>query len=321
MENGESLNMVDSVSDDVLLAPFYYIRRMPGKQIRSELSKAFNHWLRIEESKLSTIMELVEMLHNASLMIDDIEDNSVLRRGLPVTHNIYGVPATINAANYVYFMALSKCVQLGHPRAIEIFSEKMLELHRGQGKELHWRDTHTCPTETEYENMVKQKTGGLFSLAVQLMQLFSKHTTDFTDLVNNLAVYFQIRDDYINLTSADYAKQKSFAEDLTEGKFSHPIISALTSIRDANDEILAILRQRTTDNEVKKYCISLIKDRGGFRATEARLVAVMVSIKRNLGDLPENPFVSLLLKKIDIMSDEVKNAERSNGEEHIVQQK
>ena len=43
------------------------------------------------------------MLHNASLLIDDIQDNSKLRRGVPVAHNIYGVPLTINAANYIYF--------------------------------------------------------------------------------------------------------------------------------------------------------------------------------------------------------------------------
>uniref|UniRef100_A0A1I7ZR54 Geranylgeranyl pyrophosphate synthase n=1 Tax=Steinernema glaseri TaxID=37863 RepID=A0A1I7ZR54_9BILA len=321
MENGGSCEAGAPVSDDILLAPYYYIRRMPGKQIRSELSRAFNYWLEIEEVKLNTIMELVEMLHNASLMVDDIEDSSVLRRGLPVTHNVYGIPATINAANYVYFMALSKCLQLGHPRAIEIFTEQMLELHRGQGKELHWRDTHTCPSESEYDLMVKQKTGGLFSLAVQLMQLFSTCTSDFVDLINNLAVYFQIRDDYINLTSTEYAKQKSFAEDLTEGKFSYPIISALTPGRDKNDEIITILRRRTTDNDVKKYCISLIEERGGFRSTEEKLVTVMADIERNIRALPKNPLLEFLVKKINIMADQGKNAQCNNGEDHVVQQK
>lgn len=47
--------------------------------------------------------------------IDDIEDNSILRRGVPVAHSIYGVPSTINAANYVLFLALEKVQQLGHP--------------------------------------------------------------------------------------------------------------------------------------------------------------------------------------------------------------
>ncbi|KAJ1364948.1 hypothetical protein KIN20_025145 [Parelaphostrongylus tenuis] len=83
------------------------------------------------------------------------QDNSVLRRGLPVTHHIYGTPRTINAANYVYFIALEKCAQLSD-KAVTIFAEQMLELHRGQGKELYWRDTVTCPTEVEYEEMIVQ---------------------------------------------------------------------------------------------------------------------------------------------------------------------
>ena len=57
---------------------------------------------------MSQIGEVVEMLHNASLMIDDIEDDSILRRGIPVAHKIYGVPHTINSANYVYFLGLQK---------------------------------------------------------------------------------------------------------------------------------------------------------------------------------------------------------------------
>ncbi|TMS37878.1 hypothetical protein L596_004718 [Steinernema carpocapsae] len=320
MENGTNRHHSCSPdSEENLLAPYHYIRQMPGKHIRSELAKAFNVWLQIDPVKLDKIMELVEMLHNASLMIDDIEDNSVLRRGLPVTHNVYGVPSTINTANYIYFMALSKCIQLDHPQAIVIFTEKMLELHRGQGKELYWRDSYTCPTEEDYELMVKQKTGGLFSLAVQLMQLFSTSSEDFTHLVNNLALYFQIRDDYVNLTSLEYAKEKSFAEDLTEGKFSYPIINAILSKHKTDERIMNILRRRTTDNDVKRYCISLIREQGAFGATESKLIRIMEDIVANVDALQGNSLLSALLKKIDIMSgsNKVEHVQSENGEEKV----
>lgn len=68
------------------------------------------------------------MLHNASLMVDDIEDNSVMRRGVPVTHSVYGVPRTINSANYIYFRALEKCNSLQHPHAVIIFTGKFIFL-------------------------------------------------------------------------------------------------------------------------------------------------------------------------------------------------
>jgi hypothetical protein len=57
-----------------------------------------------------------------------------------------------------------------------VFTEQVLELHRGQGMEIYWRDNYSCPTEAEYRLMTCRKTGGLFNLAVRLMQLFSSST-------------------------------------------------------------------------------------------------------------------------------------------------
>ncbi|CAI4228015.1 unnamed protein product [Auanema sp. JU1783] len=281
------MNGMESVDDEVsLLAPFEYIRTMSGKQIRSKLSLAFNEWLDVEHSLLTSIMEIVEMLHNASLMIDDIEDSSVLRRGLPVTHSIYGTPRTINTANYVYFVALEKCLKLNSQEATQIFTEQLLELHKGQGKELFWRDSLICPNENQYEMMVIQKTGGLFFLAVRLMSLFSTKKKDFHNLLRLLALYFQIRDDYLNLVSSDMAKLKTVAEDLTEGKFSFPIIHSIQNFANKHDDpVLNILRQRTTSVDVKQYCIKLMEERGSFRYTVERL--------NNLSEQINNELVSL----------------------------
>lgn len=65
--------------------------------------------------------------------------------------------------------------------------------------EIYWRDNFTCPTESEYKQMTIRKTGGLFMLAIRLMQLFSESQQDFSKLTAILGLYFQIRDDYCNL--------------------------------------------------------------------------------------------------------------------------
>jgi geranylgeranyl diphosphate synthase type 3 len=59
---------------------------------------------------------------------------------------------------------------MGNPNLIVIFTEELLNLHRGQGMELHWRDSLQCPSEADYLEMVDNKTGGLFRLAIKLMQ-------------------------------------------------------------------------------------------------------------------------------------------------------
>ena len=69
-----------------LLEPLAYLLQVPGKNIRKKLLHAFNLWMNVEATKVHEIGEIVQMLHNASLLVDDIEDNSILRRGIPVAH-------------------------------------------------------------------------------------------------------------------------------------------------------------------------------------------------------------------------------------------
>lgn len=267
--------------DAILLEPFAYIQQIPGKQFRAKMALAFNHWLNIPDEKLTAIGEVVQMMHNSSLL------------GIPVAHKIYGIASTINAGNYVLVLALAKVHSLGHPLAQQVVTEQLLELHRGQGMEIYWRDNFICPTEAEYKQMVIRKTGGLFMLAIRLMQLFSDDKKDFTKLTAILGLSFQIRDDYCNLTSKDYSDNKSYCEDLTEGKFSFPVIHAVLNQKDR--QVLHILRQRTQDVEVKRYCVSLLEKLGSFKYTAEVLEMLDTEARAEIERLGENPIMQSLL--------------------------
>ncbi|KAJ3339804.1 Geranylgeranyl pyrophosphate synthase [Gonapodya sp. JEL0774] len=217
--------------EEILLEPFNYLIQHAGKELRSRLIEAFDIWLKVPTEKLTIVKSAVEMLHTASLL-----------------------------GNYVYFLALEKILKLQCPRAVEIFTEELLNLHRGQGMDLYWRDTVTCPSEEEYMEMVSNKTGGLLRLAVKLMQALSESKVDYVPLVNLIGKFYQIRDDYLNLQSSQYAENKGFAEDLTEGKFSFPIIHCIrTDTR--NRQMLNILKQRSADTSVKKYAVDELMQR------------------------------------------------------------
>jgi len=172
---------------------------------------------------------------------------------------------------------------LGNQEATNIFAEELVNLHKGQGFDIFWRDNNNCPTESEYKSMVSNKTGGLFRLAVRLMQVFSENKIDFIPLVNYLGLYFQIRDDYINLQSSQYMANKSFCEDITEGKFSLPIIHSIRSSPE-DSKLLKILKQRTEDVDLKKYALSIMEKTGSFEYTKRELQQyyelIMNEIKR-----------------------------------------
>ncbi|PVI01463.1 geranylgeranyl pyrophosphate synthetase [Periconia macrospinosa] len=248
----------------ILLGPYDYLVGHPGKDIRRQCIAAFNKWLKVPADRLEVITRVVDMLHTSSLLVDDVEDNSLLRRGIPVANSIYGVAQTINTANYVYFKALQELISMGNPALVQIYSEELLNLHRGQGMELHWRDSLTCPSESDYLEMVDNKTGGLFRLAIKLMQAESAVNVDCAPLVSTIGLLFQILDDHLNLSpSSGYSDLKGLCEDLTEGKFSFPVIHAIHA-DPANRILYNILKQKTTDEEVKRYALKYLEKKGSF---------------------------------------------------------
>ncbi|KAI3333541.1 isoprenoid synthase domain-containing protein [Ustulina deusta] len=290
--------------EETVMGPFNYLFSHPGKDIRAQLVSAFNVWLGVPEDTLDIISNVVAMLHTSSLLVDDVEDNSSLRRGLPVAHKIYGTAQTINSANYVYFCALQELQKLKNPAALTIFSEELVNLHRGQGMDLYWRDSLTCPSEDEYLEMVGNKTGGLFRLAIKLMQAESGVRLDCVPLVNILGIIFQIQDDYRNLSSPKYEENKGFCEDLTEGKFSFLIIHSIRA-NPLNQQLLNILKQKTTDDTVKRYAVNYMESTGSFEYTSKVLDVLIARARRTAdelggGDAQKNFKIHDILDKLGV---------------------
>ncbi|KAG9050356.1 geranylgeranyl pyrophosphate synthetase [Tulasnella sp. UAMH 9824] len=301
-----------SQSDErTVLEPHAYVSSMPGKDIRGKMIEAFNLWLHVPEETLTTIAKVVGMLHNASLLVDDVEDDSQLRRGIPVAHKIYGVPQTINSANYVYFLAYQELFKLRErdrqsgdiPPKVELdrmVTEELMNLHRGQGLDLFWRDTLTCPTEEQYIAMVNNKTGGLFRLAIKLMMAKSTSDVDYVPLVNLIGVYFQIRDDYMNLQSSEYTDNKGYCEDLTEGKFSFPIVHSVRADT-SNRQILNVLSKRPGTPTMKRYAVNYMRDRtASFEYTRGVLDKLDKQARAEVARLGGNPKLEAILDALQV---------------------
>lgn len=237
----------------MIMEPYTYLDERPGKEFRSHLLDAFHVWMpSVASEALTHIKAMVRRLHHASLMMDDVEDASDMRRGAPAAHTVFGIAQTINTANYAYFQVLSDMARM-EPRALPALIREIEWLHRGQGLELYWRDHATCPTESEYVDMVVHKTGGLFRLALCMMEsVADTDAAPFMPLANLLGLLFQIRDDYLNL------QPPSACDDITEGKFSFPIIHA---VRAAKDHTLrTILQQHTQDPMLKQQAVAYMED-------------------------------------------------------------
>jgi len=179
-------------------------------------------------------------------------------------------------------------------------TDELLSLHRGQGLELFWRDSLTCPTEEEYVDMVHGKTGGLLRIAIKLMMLSSTSDVDYVPLVNLIGVYFQIRDDYMNLQSTQYSSNKGFCEDLTEGKFSFPVVHAIRADT-SNRQVLNVLQKRPTTPTTKTYIVSYMRESTkSFDYTLSVMASLESQAHQEIARLGGNAHLTKIIDKLHV---------------------
>jgi octaprenyl-diphosphate synthase len=181
------------------------------------------------------LVPLVEFPHNASLIHDDIEDNSAQRRGKPAIHLLYGGDTAINSGCFLYFLPLA-CIEAWDAPAEAkngvwaLWAEHMRRLHLGQSMDIAWhRDFYSLPSIEEYVLMCRLKTGCLARFAALLGAFCSGRYSECCgaaercgDAAEKLGVGFQILDDVKNLGSGIPGKERG--DDIVEGKKSLPVL-------------------------------------------------------------------------------------------------
>lgn len=180
------------------------------------------------------VTPLVEFPHTASLIHDDIEDNSDERRGKPAVHLLYGTDTAINGGAFLYFLPLA-CLDAaalppdGKNRVYRVWGEYMRRLHLGQAMDIAWhRDFASLPALEDYERMCRLKTGCLARLAAVLGVYCGcpagagDAAERCGDAAESLGVGFQILDDVKNLSSGIPGKKRG--DDVVEGKKSLPVL-------------------------------------------------------------------------------------------------
>jgi len=292
-------------------SPYDYIKSLPSKGLRDAFADAINIWYHVPERIVSQIKSIIDRLHSASLMLDDIEDSSNLRRGKPATHTVYGFAQTLNAANLAIIEAIEEAKQLDDPEAIEIVLAGLKELHIGQSHDLYWTRHTVCPSEEEYMDMVSKKTGGLFRMLARLLYIHrpSKQIdTSADELVTLIGLFYQIRDDYQNLNSAEYQSQKGFCEDLDEGKLSFTLTHALNQ-KPESLRLRGILQQRRDDSglssPLKLLVLEELEHLGSMSYTRKVLGQLQCQIQRENRTLEnsfgcENWIMRMFLQKLQI---------------------
>ncbi len=221
------------------------------------------------------VVPLVEFVHTASLIHDDIEDSADTRRGEPAAHITYGLDTALNAGAWLYFVA-PICVQdadLGKDIQLllsNLYHQELRRLHLGQAMDIAWhRNNETIPTEDEYIAMVRLKTGTLASLSAQVGVIAGGGTEaqaqQMGQLAADIGIGFQILDDVVNLTTGNVGKKRG--DDIVEGKKSLPILLHLKHKPQDLKRLttcFAQARVQGVDSPAVEQAITMVRDSGAL---------------------------------------------------------
>lgn len=295
-----------------------------GKAIRPALCIAACRAFGGQRDEALPSAAAIELLHNAFLVHDDIEDESTLRRGAPTLHELYGVPIALNAGDAMVLGALDLLRPnrevLGARMAERIVAEFDLTLRHtveGQAIELGWRrDLVTTLGPEDYLDMIMRKTcwyTTIHPLRVGAL-IGTRNGVDLDPLVHFgtvLGAAFQIQDDLLNLVGDDHDYGKEAFGDLLEGKRTLMLIHLLDALggeerRWLVDQYLVAPRAERTIGEAERI-LQRMHDHGSivFAQTFAEGIRVTAadSFEQAFSSVPESPDKRFLRAMIDFMLD------------------
>jgi geranylgeranyl pyrophosphate synthase len=217
---------------------------------------------------------ITEIIHNGTLMIDDIEDASDLRRGKACTYKIYGLDIAINSGNAMYYLPLLPLIQNRHKvssenllKIYEIYVQEMISLSFGQAMDIAWHRGIANADEIDerdYLQMCAYKTGTLARMSAKIAAVLADASHElvekFGHFAESIGVAFQMQDDILDLTGEKFAEKKGgHGQDITEGKRSLIVIHTL-KVANGKDRkrLIQILNMHTSDQKLRDEAIEIM---------------------------------------------------------------
>ena len=190
----------------------------------------------------------VEMIHNFTLVHDDIMDNDEMRHGVPTTHKKFDMPLAILAGDVLYSKAYhtisskSKLPSNYTTQLVSKLSKTCVEICEGQVGDIKFAENRRIPTGKEYIKMIEKKTAVLFEVSCAMGAICAKRkqkdVKNLSSFGKNLGIVFQITDDLIGIIGDSKITKKPVGNDIREGKKTLPIILAIKKAKGKNRKII-----------------------------------------------------------------------------------
>ena len=267
-----------------------YIVAAGGKRLRPALLLLMCGALGCGHEQRLNLAAVVEFIHTATLLHDDVVDESTLRRGRPTANEAFGNPASVLVGDFLYSRAFQMMVLAQNMRVMEVLSEATNVIAEGEVQQL--MNMHDASlTEAQYLHVIRSKTAKLFEASARLAAILagSDAATEAScaEYGQALGTAFQVIDDVLDYDGEVAQMGKNLGDDLREGKSTLPLIIAMA--RSATDEralIAKAIEEGGTDQ--LEAIMAIVRRTGAIETTRLLAAAEAERASAALSGLPDN---------------------------------
>ncbi len=275
-----------------------YIISAGGKRVRPSLLLLFAGALGYQGTQHFNLAAVVEFIHTATLLHDDVVDESTLRRGRSTANEIFGNPASVLVGDFLYSRAFQMMVDVQDMRVMQILSDATNVI--AEGEVLQLMNMHDAELdEAAYLRVIRSKTAKLFEASTRLAAVLTHQAQHIEEACATygqaLGTAFQVIDDALDYDGDAAEMGKNLGDDLREGKSTLPLIIAMQ--RGTPAEAKAIREAIETGSVTQlNDIIAIVKHTGALTATRDAAAAEAQRAIDAVQALPDNPYRSALVQ-------------------------
>ncbi|MBF4334698.1 octaprenyl diphosphate synthase [Vibrio anguillarum] len=290
----------DQLNSDVSLINQlgFYIVSGGGKRLRPLLAILSARALGYQGEAHTTAAAFIEFLHTATLLHDDVVDESDMRRGKATANAAFGNAASVLVGDFIYTRSFQMMTTLGSLRILELMSDAVNVIAEGEVQQLmNCNDPNT--TEENYLQVIYSKTARLFEAATQIGAILSNASPEIETALQNYGKYlgtaFQLIDDVMDYTSDGSEMGKNVGDDLAEGKPTLPLLYAMQHGTPEQKEMIREAIEKANGMEQLDAILAAMKQTGSLEYTTNKALEEADKAINELSILPESEYKQALI--------------------------
>ena len=291
-------------SDVVLINQLgFYIVNSGGKRLRPLLTVLAARALGIKNDAHHALAAIIEFIHTATLLHDDVVDESTMRRGRETANAVFGNQASVLVGDFLYSRAFQMMVGLQRMRVMDILSDATNRIAQGEVMQLmNCNDPNT--TEASYLDVIYSKTARLFEAATQLAAVLTEQNEQIEHAMLNygkhLGTAFQLIDDVLDYTAEEDEMGKKAGDDLAEGKPTLPLLHAMWNTTDDNAALIKSAIENADGMAHFDTILKIMASTGSIEYTQELAIEESKKAKKALSVIPESEYKQALIGLADL---------------------